>query len=681
MAQAVSSYCDVTCPGRFGPFSTGGHCANICSSNFQVPQGMMLNGPDGNPECSEMGYTSMPCCCYGIACGQTCTQNAFGCSQGSQCGAGSGTAAGGTLNCSGGVCTCTCAPASCVNPFGGPNIPHNGTITAYQNSSVACGNVCISEVRTCNNGVLSGSFTNQTCSVAACPGCAGPATMTCPDGTVLTRNAFPACDFPPCGSGMRCTRSAPSTGTCDMYCDPAANFSPCPAGETLTSGCMAGPLDPAPLCRCMPCDTCIDPPTFTCPDSSVVTQNPAPACDYPACAASSTCAGPGTMTCASGAVVTRNPFPACDFPACPPPTCTTNTATYTIQTLPMNLTVTNSSIACGGSGGVTVHEIRTLPFSFSPATTPTTFRSLGSQVTHTWLTDTPTPTCAGAPTFTCPDSSVVTRNAFPACDFPACPPSTCAGPPTMVCPDGITVVTRSAFPGCTFPACPPPVCAGPATYTCLDGTVLTRNPFPACDFPACPPPSGCLADGDVCKLAGMCGGGPEAADYCVSDCCSLGMTYNVAVPGCFSDEKRCGSGVCPLPASQLCLGGTTVTRNAFPDCSMPSCPPPPAGCGGVSNCHSSEPGCTIGSPCGTGGSWICNAPDSFGEYNCTCSGCTASLQINCDEYNDALMPSGSFVGTACYDTWAQPSPMCASQAIPANQFQPCYLCPGTGSCP
>ncbi len=52
---------------------------------------------------------------------------------------------------------------SCV--FNGKTISHGGSKTAYQNSSVPSGSSCVSETRTCNNGVLSGSYTNSSCSV------------------------------------------------------------------------------------------------------------------------------------------------------------------------------------------------------------------------------------------------------------------------------------------------------------------------------------------------------------------------------------------------------------------------------------------------------------------------------------------------------------------------------------
>lgn len=60
-------------------------------------------------------------------------------------------------------------PASCT--FNGSSVAHGASVTAYQSSSVPYGSSCVSETRTCNNGTLSGSFTNPSCSVGAAASC------------------------------------------------------------------------------------------------------------------------------------------------------------------------------------------------------------------------------------------------------------------------------------------------------------------------------------------------------------------------------------------------------------------------------------------------------------------------------------------------------------------------------
>ncbi|MBI1274136.1 MAG: hypothetical protein GC131_08670 [Alphaproteobacteria bacterium] len=63
----------------------------------------------------------------------------------------------------------TIGECSCTLPWGG-TINNGQGVTAYQASSVACGASCVSQTRTCTSGVLSGTYTNASCSVATCAG-------------------------------------------------------------------------------------------------------------------------------------------------------------------------------------------------------------------------------------------------------------------------------------------------------------------------------------------------------------------------------------------------------------------------------------------------------------------------------------------------------------------------------
>jgi len=64
-------------------------------------------------------------------------------------------------------CTVTAPPAaSCTLPFGG-SLNSGQSIDAYQASSVPNGSTCVSEIRNCSNGNLSGSFVHGSCSVSA----------------------------------------------------------------------------------------------------------------------------------------------------------------------------------------------------------------------------------------------------------------------------------------------------------------------------------------------------------------------------------------------------------------------------------------------------------------------------------------------------------------------------------
>lgn len=55
-------------------------------------------------------------------------------------------------------------PDDCNLPWGG-TIAHGDSVTAYESASVASTETCNDERRTCNDGTLSGSFTNQNCTV------------------------------------------------------------------------------------------------------------------------------------------------------------------------------------------------------------------------------------------------------------------------------------------------------------------------------------------------------------------------------------------------------------------------------------------------------------------------------------------------------------------------------------
>lgn len=61
-----------------------------------------------------------------------------------------------------GSVTVNCPAAFCNLPWGG-TIANGASVTAYQYGSVPCGSNCAQETRTCNNGILSGSYASQNC--------------------------------------------------------------------------------------------------------------------------------------------------------------------------------------------------------------------------------------------------------------------------------------------------------------------------------------------------------------------------------------------------------------------------------------------------------------------------------------------------------------------------------------
>jgi hypothetical protein len=57
---------------------------------------------------------------------------------------------------------------SCTTPWGA-TLSEGQSVTAFQAASVACQSTCQSQTRTCSGGVLSGTYSEPSCSVAACP--------------------------------------------------------------------------------------------------------------------------------------------------------------------------------------------------------------------------------------------------------------------------------------------------------------------------------------------------------------------------------------------------------------------------------------------------------------------------------------------------------------------------------
>ncbi|WII71556.1 hypothetical protein QJS83_13890 [Bdellovibrio sp. 22V] len=92
--------------------------------------------------------------------------------------------------------------SSCL--FNGATIPHGQTVTAYLTATVASGSSCSSQVRSCNNGVLSGSYGYSNCAPAPAPTPQAP-TFSC-NKTAWT-----------CGEPIICTASGSDSNlkTCD----------------------------------------------------------------------------------------------------------------------------------------------------------------------------------------------------------------------------------------------------------------------------------------------------------------------------------------------------------------------------------------------------------------------------------------------------------------------------------
>ncbi len=108
-------------------------------------------------------------------------------------------------SCSSVACNTCSLPAT----LGGGTIAHQATVTAFQAASVPHGQSCQSQVRTCNNGNLSGSYVYQSCTVQ------GSTTNPCTlDGVTVnhgeSRNFYNSATVS-CGQ----TCAAPQSRTCN----------------------------------------------------------------------------------------------------------------------------------------------------------------------------------------------------------------------------------------------------------------------------------------------------------------------------------------------------------------------------------------------------------------------------------------------------------------------------------
>ncbi|MFN9003244.1 MAG: RCC1 domain-containing protein, partial [Alphaproteobacteria bacterium] len=89
------------------------------------------------------------------------------------------------------VSMAACPSLDCTAPWGA-TVPNGNNVTAYStNSHANCASV--SELRVCTNGVLSGTFTHQSCSAPVNGVCSASVGGACTAGTVADDNGQTAC--------------------------------------------------------------------------------------------------------------------------------------------------------------------------------------------------------------------------------------------------------------------------------------------------------------------------------------------------------------------------------------------------------------------------------------------------------------------------------------------------------
>lgn len=123
------------------------------------------------PDLDRVGLPDGPCvpACTNKSCGER--DDSCGTPCGSPCDPGCGHCGDGTENCGelgvdcGGE-DCAPCPSDCTGPDGA-TIVHGASKTYYLAKSVPCTHSCEGQARTCDDGVLSGSYAEPSCTVAA----------------------------------------------------------------------------------------------------------------------------------------------------------------------------------------------------------------------------------------------------------------------------------------------------------------------------------------------------------------------------------------------------------------------------------------------------------------------------------------------------------------------------------
>lgn len=152
----------------------------------------------------------------------------------------------GTLSGSYTAPSCTVLPpADCPTAPGGP-IAHGSSRIYYQTSSVPCGSACSWEVRLCTNGSLSGSYTNLACGPAACANCPN----ACNSGITLLHGQSRTCyqsSSVPCGGSCAATetRTCNDGSLSGSYANASCTILPCCPNNACDNGetCATCPND------------------------------------------------------------------------------------------------------------------------------------------------------------------------------------------------------------------------------------------------------------------------------------------------------------------------------------------------------------------------------------------------------------------------------------------------------
>lgn len=97
--------------------------------------------------------------------------------------------------------------------LGGMVVPHGTSVTAYQSTSVKYGAECVSQTRTCANGVFSGFYTNVSCAVTEAKDCSSATFGTVKNGASVTAYQSASANIGECVSETRTCTDGTLAGT------------------------------------------------------------------------------------------------------------------------------------------------------------------------------------------------------------------------------------------------------------------------------------------------------------------------------------------------------------------------------------------------------------------------------------------------------------------------------------
>lgn len=127
------------------------------------------------------------------------------------------------------------AAASCL--FNGQTVAHGASVKSFQSSSVSYGQTCVSEDRTCNNGVLSGSYNFASCAVGSASSCLFNGQSVAHGGTVVGYAASTVAYGQTCASQTRACNNGVLSGTYSFAsCAPGAAASCTFNGASIAHG-------------------------------------------------------------------------------------------------------------------------------------------------------------------------------------------------------------------------------------------------------------------------------------------------------------------------------------------------------------------------------------------------------------------------------------------------------------